>query len=90
MPFINNTDLIGIVIEKGTQNSTGSLVVTLLLLLIVLLAICLMLSIPIEFASVILLPLCITTASYLSNFLAPLIVILIYASTIIAKNWIFK
>lgn len=90
MVFINTTDIIGSVLGHGTENATGSLMATLLFILLFLLVICLMFSIPLEFASVILLPICLASASYYSDFFKPLIVILIYVSMIIAKNWMFK
>ena len=90
MVFINTTDIIGTIIGAGTENATGNLVVTLLFILLFLIVIALMFSIPLEFISVIILPLCLASASYYSDFFKPLIVILIYVSMIIAKNWLFK
>lgn len=90
MPFINTTDIIGSILDSGTQNATGNMVATLLFILLFLVVICLMFSIPLEFISIILLPLCLAMASYYSDFFKPLIVILIYVSMIIAKNWLFK
>jgi hypothetical protein len=90
MAFINTTDIIGQILDRGTQNATGNMVATLLFILLFLVVICLMFSIPLEFASIILLPLCLACASYYSDFFKPLIVILIYICMIIAKNWLFK
>lgn len=90
MPFINATDTIGNILNLGTQNATGNMMATLLFTLLFLVVICMMFGIPLEFASVILLPLCLACASYYSDFFKPLIVILIYVSMIISKNWIFK
>ena len=88
--FINNSETIGKIMEAGTQNLTGSIVATLLLVLIVLLVICMMFGIPFEFASVILLPFCISVGAFYTNLVGPLIVILLYVSMIIAKNWLFR
>jgi len=90
MQFINTTDIIGSILDAGTQNATGSLMATLLFILLFLVVICLMFGIPLEFISIIILPLCLSCASYYSDFFKPLIVILIYVSMIIAKNWLFK
>lgn len=90
MPFINKTDTMGVILDAGTQNATGDLMVTLLFILLFLIAICLMFSIPLEFIAVIILPICLASASYYSDFFKPLIVIIIYVSMIIAKNWLFK
>lgn len=90
MVFINTTETIGLIIGAGTTNLTGSIVATLLLILLFLLAVCLMFGIEFELTAVIILPLCLAMGSYYSNFMGPIIVILIYASTIIAKNWIFR
>lgn len=90
MAFINTTDIIGVIIGAGTENATGSLMATLLFILLILVVICLMFQIPLEFIAIILLPICLATGSYYSDFFKPLIVILIYVSMIIAKNWLFK
>lgn len=90
MPFINTTDTLGTILDAGTQNATGSLMATLLFILLFLVVICLMFSIPLEFISIIILPLCLSCASYYSDFFKPLIVIIIYVSMIIAKNWLFR
>jgi len=88
--FINVTGSIGQIISAGTINVTGSVVATLLLVLVFLVIVCVMFGIPLEFASVLLIPFCISVGAYYSNFLGPLIIILIYVSTLIAKNWIFR
>lgn len=90
MAFINQTGLIGTILDGGTQNATGSMVATLLLILLFLIVICFMFGIPLEFIAVVLLPICITMASYYSDFFKPLIVFLIYLAMILCKNWIFK
>jgi len=90
MVFINETDILGLILAAGTSNLTGNIVATLLLVLLFLVCISLMFSIPLELTTVILLPLCIGMGAYYSNMLAALIVILIYISMIVAKNWLFK
>lgn len=88
--FINTTGTLGVILQAGTNNVTGSLFLTLLTILIFLIIIGVMFQIPLEFLSVIILPVCLTCASYYNDFLIPLVVILIYVTTIISKNWIFK
>ena len=90
MDFINLTGSIGQIITHGTINITGNLVATLLLVLTFLIIVCIMFNIPLEFASVLLIPFCISVGAYYSSFMGPLIVIFIYVSTLIAKNWIFR
>jgi len=88
--FINETGIIGIVLASGAQTVTGDIVSALMLVFIMLIAICLMFNIPLEFTVVILLPLALSMASYYSNFMSLLIVMLIYLATLLAKNWLFK
>lgn len=90
MVFINTTDIIGVIIGRGTDNATGSLMATLLFLLAFLLVLCFMFQIPMEFASIILLPICLACGAYYTDFFKPLIVIIIYVSMVIAKNWLFR
>jgi len=88
--FINWTGTIGKILIAGTEGVTGSLFSTLLLIMIFIFIICMMFSIALEYTAILILPLCLACASYYSNFVAPLTVILIYISFIITKNWIFK
>jgi len=88
--FINTTESIGTIIQAGTQSVTGSLFLTLLMIFIFLVIIGIIFSIPLEFISIILLPFCLACASHYGNFVAPVAIILIYVSTIITKNWIFR
>ena len=90
MVFINTTETIGVIIGQGTTSLTGSIVASLLLMLVILMAIALMFGIEFEFTAVIFLPLCIGMGAYYSNIMGPIIVILIYVSSIIAKNWLFR
>ena len=88
--FINSTEVIGVILATGTTTLTGSITVTLLMILAILMVIAIMFGIPLEFLSILILPLCISVGAYYSDFLTPLIVIIIYVSTIIAKNWLFR
>lgn len=90
MLFLNNTESIGIILNAGTSNLTGSFVATLFLILIFLLAVALMFGIPLEFLAIIIIPFCLGVASFYQIFWIPLIIIIVYLGTIIAKNWIFR
>lgn len=90
MIFINETETIGQIMSAGTTGLAGNLVTAIYLILIFLIVIALMFGIPLEFLSVIIFPFCIAIASYYGNFMTPVVVIIIYVSTIIAKNWIFR
>lgn len=90
MIFMNETETIGRVITNGTLGITGELVATMFIIFIILIVIAFMFQIPLEFTAVLLLPFCISVGAYYSNFMAPLIVILIYLCTIMAKNWLFR
>lgn len=90
IPIINMSNSLGLVIGTGSQDVTGSLVVTLLLIMILLFGICLMFKMPIEVSGVIMLPLMIVSSSYYNNLLAPLIAFLLYFAVIIAKYWLFR
>ena len=88
--FINTTGTIGTIMQSGTSTLTGTMVATLLFILIFLVVMALMFGIPLEFMAVVILPFCIGVSSYYTNFLLQTIVILLYVSMIIAKNWLFK
>jgi len=88
--FINESGIIAQIMQSGTHTITGSMYLTIFIVLIFLIIICMMFSIPLEFLSIIILPFCISIMAYYSNFIAPVGVILIYLTTIITKNWLFK
>lgn len=88
--FINQTDVIGRIMESGTNTLIGSMVATLFFILLLLIVIAFMFGIPLEFMAVIILPFCLALGSYYSNFYAPIIIIIIFVASIIAKNWMFK
>lgn len=88
--FINETGVIGQIMEAGTQNLTGSMTATLLFILLFLMVVALSFGIPLEFLAVIILPFCLSVGAYYGTFMVPIIVMLIYISSIIAKNWLFK
>ena len=90
MVFINTTGTIATILNSGTTTLTGSMVATLFFIFMFLIVAMLMFGIPLEFGAVIILPFCIAVGAYYSNFFLPTVVILLYVSMIIAKNWIWK
>jgi len=90
MDFINSTDVIGRILESGTNTMTGSMVATLFFILLFLIVIAFMFGIPLEFLAVLILPFCLALGSYYSNFYIPIIIIIVFFASIIAKNWLFK
>lgn len=88
--IINQSGIIGQILEAGTQSLTGTMVATLFLILMVIFAVAMMLRIPLEILSIIILPFCLAVGAYYSNFLIPLIVIFVYLTMLIAKNWLFR
>lgn len=90
MDFINTTGIVAGILEAGTTSLTGSMVVTLLFIFLVMLLIGLMFAIPLEYLSILVLPFALSIGAFYSNFLVPILIIIIYVSTLIAKNWIFR
>lgn len=88
--FMNSTDVIGRIMESGTNTLTGSMVATLFFILLFLMVVAFMFGIPLEFMAVIILPFCLALGSYYSNFYVPIIIIIVFVASIIAKNWLFK
>lgn len=90
MVFIDVNNSIGIIIGSASQTTFGSMFATLMFLVVLLFAICLMFGIRLEYSAIILLPLIITLGSYYSEFIAMLVVLIIYISLILTKNFIFR
>ena len=88
--FINWTETIGVVVGNATTTTTGSLFVTLLLIVAFIMAMAIMFGIRLEYTAIIILPLIMGYASYYSEFVTMLLLILIYLSVIVTKNFIFK
>lgn len=90
MIFVNATESLGVILSQGTTTVTGSIVATLFIILLFLIVVALMFSIPLEFLAVLILPFCLGIGAFYGDFIIPITLILIYVSTIIAKNWIFR
>lgn len=88
--FINATETIGVIMAAGTTGITGSVIATLFMILFILMVIALMFGVPIEFLLVLILPFCLVCAAYYSNFMLPVVIIILFVSMLIAKNWLFR
>ena len=86
----NATDLIGQLFNQGVTSWVGSYEAVLIIVFILLFVVCLAMQIPIEYVGVILLPLCIVTATESHKFFIPIVVFILYTSAIVAKNFLFK
>lgn len=90
MDFINITGPIGQIVAAGSTGVTGSVVATIFVILLVFFAISIMFGIPLEFFAVIILPFCIASAAYYSNFVLPVVIIVFFTGFLIAKNFLFR
>jgi len=88
--LINWSQSIGQIISAGASNLTGSVESALILIVIFIIVIGLMFNIPLEFLSIFILPLCITVAAFYGSMLTVVVLIVIYLTAIITKNWIFR
>lgn len=90
MTFINFNETIGIIIGNATTTTTGSLFLTLLLIVLFFIAIAIVFGIRLEYTAIIIIPLVMGYAAYYSEFVALLLVLLIYLAFIMTKNFIFR
>jgi hypothetical protein len=87
--LINVSNSIGAIVTSGT-GLTGSLEATLIMIFVLLVAMCMMFGIPLEFASVILLPFLIAVGAYHGSFYLIISFIILWLGFITVKNWIFR
>lgn len=90
MVFYNESDSVGIIIHGLTNNVTGSLFLTLLVIIIMLMVVAFMFRLPIETTSVLIIPLLIVVVAYSGEFLQVGGVFLIYMGILIARNLPFR
>lgn len=88
--LLNTTGIIGQVLMSGTENVTGSFLVTLFIIIMALFAITMALGIPIEVTGLLFIPLLIGLGAYYSIIQIILIPVFLIIAYIIAKNWLFK
>ena len=87
MVFINWTTTTGAVIQTMTEQTTGSIYLTLLIFIILLIAIALMFGIPLEFTTIIIFPLTIACMTYTQEFFAFGGILIIYTGMILTKHF---
>jgi hypothetical protein len=90
MLFLNTTGAIGQIITGGTTNITGTVVGTLIFILIFLMAICILFGIPLEFSSVLVFPYILAVGAFYGQFMLPLVLLTIFLTIIIGKNFMFR
>ena len=91
MPFINETGASYVILTGLTNDVTGSLFISLLLIMVILLAIAMILKLPIESTAVFMIPfLLVVTAYYTEAWLSILGVFLLYLGVLIGKYFIFN
>ena len=88
--FLNETGFIATLLTNITNNITGSLFLTLLLIMLFFIVVALIFRIPIEYTAVILTPLFLVFIAATSDFLAVGGLVLIYLGILFAKNFILK
>ncbi len=88
--FLNTSQIIGVIIETGTTQTTGSIILSLAIILLVLLAICFMFGIPLEFSAILVLPLLLGVMAHYGNFTAVGVIFLIYIALVFTKKFLFK
>ena len=88
--FINETGIIGMILQAGTTTLTGNVVLSLILILIFIILLAIMFGIQLEYISIIIFPFCLACATYYNNFVLPIIIIILYVASLIAKHWLFK
>jgi len=88
--FLNETGFVGDILTGLTNNVTGSLFLTLLMIMLFFILMTLLFRFPIEFSLVLLLPLFLGFMAATSDFLALGGVVLIYLGIVFAKNFFIK
>jgi len=90
MEFINQSDIIGKVIEAGTTSITGHIIATLFIILLFLLIICTIFGIPLEFSLILIWPFLIAIAAFQGEFFILAIAILFLFAFIAIKTYFLK
>ena len=90
MVYLNETSAIGQILGNGTQNVTGNMFLTMLIIVIIIMALFFMFGVQLEYSSVLILPLLLAVVAHYSQFIAALGAILIYIAIIFTKNFFIK
>lgn len=86
--LLNTSDTIGAGIW-GLNSITGNWHISLLIVFVLLIALAFVFRIPLEFTTIFLLPIGIAFAVASNNFLPVIVVILMFAGVLLARNFIF-
>lgn len=84
--IINNTSLIGAVVQAMADNVAGSLATGVILILIILIGAFLFFRIPVELVAILMLPVCMVGAFYFSSLLVFWGLLLLVAIFLIARS----
>ena len=90
MFFINWTESLGVVLAHGTQYTTGSIFITLLIIMIMLIVFAMLFGIQMEFTAILILPLLLSYMAYYGEFIGVGAVIIIYLALIFTKKFILR
>lgn len=88
--FMNCTETIGQTIITGTETTTGSLYITLLMILVLILIFCILFSIPLEWIAILTFPFVLAYMAFYSSFLKIGLVIILYLAFILTKNFLLS
>lgn len=88
--FINQSGTIYTILNAITYNVTGDIFTTFLLIMLCLLFLGLALRIPLEFTSLLILPLLLIIMAYSGQYIQIGGIIVIYLSIVLAKNFFFN
>ena len=88
--FFNETGIISSGLMLLSDNVTGSVFISLLLIMVLLILVAMLFRLPIEVTAIILMPVLIVFMALTSEFLAVGGVVLIYLGVIFAKNFFLK
>jgi hypothetical protein len=87
---MNETGIMGAVFDGFTQNVTGSILLTLLLIISILLVLALALRIPLEVTALLVFPIVLVAGAYTGDIFGAVAAIAIYIGLILAKNFIIR
>lgn len=89
MEFINQTGLISDIVVSLSNNGTGSLFLSLLLIVLFLMGLAMVFRIPMELTSILILPMLLTLMAFIGQFWTIGGVMLIYLALIMTKYFFF-
>ena len=88
---LNETGIIGQILNGGTNNMTGSIALTLFFIFLFFMMMCIFFAIPLEFAIIFTMPFLLAAATVSTYLILPIItVIIIFVAMILTKNFLFR